>query len=313
MALDEMLEQQERADQASAAQEERGDLVVVEGRLEAIQKDQAMRAILELGIAAGRTQTTRVFSQMADAIAISQLRRIKEMAKAAGIPWAQACNMAGFSSKTADQYLRIANDLGDDFVADVSRLGVSIRTLEAARQLPEPVRRALASGEVVDLEAVTKEALTDAIRTLASEHASEKKALQDELKKAVKAQDKAIDKGADLAGQVENLKNELEALKEGLPADDKKALERLQAAERPIIAHLALVKNTLDIEGRDPGFVARLVSGLQLIEVMARLTVSVVMARAEGLEPNPEALEDEAQGLNEDIAHHDGRAPHPGV
>ena len=301
------------AEQLTQAQAAENALTVVEEEAGALEMNQAMRTMLEIGKAAGRVQSAQIFGHVADSIHVSQLRQLKATHKGAGLSWEQTCKMVGISRRTAERYLSLADELGDEFFGHCAQIGLSVRTMDAARQLPEDVRRALASGEVVDLEAVTKEALTDAIRTLASEHASEKKALQDELKKAVKAQDKAIDKGADLAGKVEDLTSELEALKEGLPADDKKALARLQEAERPIIAHLALVKNTLDIEGRDPGFVARLVSGLRLIEVMARLTVSVVMARAEGLEPNPEALEDEAQGLNEDIAHHDGRAPHPGV
>jgi hypothetical protein len=314
MALeDSTLKMAEESAAVSNALEDQGDLVVVEGRLGAIQKDAAMRAILDLGIAAGRAQTARVFSQMADVIQVSQLRRIKEMAKAAGIPWAQACNLAGFSSKTADQYLRIANDLGDDFMADVSRLGVSIRTLEAARQLPEPVRQALAQGEVVDLEAVSKEALTDVIKQLAADHAKENAAAQEALEKETKRAARADDQYIKAKAEAADLAQELEAQKLGLPAEDAAALELILTEERKIIPWLVRVKNTTYLEGRDPHFVARLVNHLNLIGELALATGHVLSSLAAGDEPNEELINHGARLANRDCATFDQRDPYPGI
>ena len=90
-------------------------------------------------------------------------------------------------------------------------------------------------------------------------------------------------------------------------------MRALHEAERPIVAHMVRIKNTLDLSGRSPAFIARLVSSLELIRALSDFTAQVVLARAEGQEPDEEALGVEARQLNQDIADADGTAPHPGI
>jgi len=184
MELDHTLQAQERAAEASAALEDQGALVVAGGRLEAIQKDQATSTILEVGKLVGRVQSAQVLATVADSIQVSQLRQLKDLHKDAGLTWAETCGIVGIARRTADRMLNLAEELGDDFFGHCGRIGLSVRTMDAARQLPESVRQSLAQGEVVDLEAVTKEALTDAIRQLATEHVLEKSRLEEDLKGA---------------------------------------------------------------------------------------------------------------------------------
>jgi cell pole-organizing protein PopZ len=118
------------------------------------------------------------------------------------------------------------------------------------------------------------------------------------------------------ADQVESLQAELTAQKEGLPAEDKKALEVIRAVELNVCAHLARVKNTLDVSQRDPGFIARLQGSLSLIRELAELTGRVIAARADGQEMEEGTYEQAAEGArrdNEDIAHYDQRPSYPGI
>lgn len=313
MALEDTLGQ--AADVAATVShglEDQGDLVVAESRLEIIQKDEALRTMLEIGKAAGRVQSAQIFGHVADSIHVSQLRQLKAIHKQAGLSWEETCNMIGISRRTAERYLSLADELGDDFFGHCAQIGLSVRTMETARQLPESVRRSLAQGDVVDLETVSKEALTDAIRQLAGEHAKEKAELERDLAAERKLSKKALDKGARAVEERDALAAEMESLREGLVANESRALAALREAERPIVAHMVRLKNTLDLAGRSPAFIARLVSGLEMIRALADLTGKVILARVEGLEPDEEALGVEAHQLNHDIADHDGAAPHPG-
>ncbi|MCA1988729.1 MAG: hypothetical protein LDL07_06225 [Desulfarculus sp.] len=317
MALEDTLGQAaDAAATVSHGLEDQGDLEVAEGRLEIIQKDEALRTMLEIGKAAGRVQSAQIFGHVADSIQVSQLRQLKSMHKQAGLSWEQTCNMIGISRRTAERYLSFANELGDDFFGHCAQIGLSVRTMEAARQLPEPVRQALAQGEVVDLETVSKEALTQVIRDLASEHAREKNELEQTLAAERKTGKKTLDKAAELTDQVKSLAAELEAQKEGLPAEDKKALEQLRQVEFSVVAHLVRIKNTLELGDRDPGFIARLMGSLSLIENLAALTAKVVAARVDGQEMDEEAYATAAAGAqadNLDNAAFDQRAAYPGI
>ncbi len=313
MALNETSPAYEAEAAVSHGQEDQGDLVVVGGRLEAIQKDQALSTILEVGKLVGRVQSAQVLATVADSIQVSQLRQLKDLHKEAGLTWAETCGIIGIARRTADRMLNLADELGDDFFGHCGRIGLSVRTMDAARQLPEDVRQALASGQVVDLEAVTKEALTGVIRQLTTEHAEEKLGLEEELKAGKKALDKAVGKHIEAAERASSLEQEMESLRQGLDADEARVLRALQEAERPIVAHMVRIKNTLDLAGRSPAFVARLVSGLELIRALADQTAQMVLARAEGQEPDEEALGAEARQINQDIANSDGTAQHPGI
>ena len=186
------------AEQLTGAHVGENALAVVEETVAAVEHTEAMRAMLEIGKAAGRVQSAQVFGNVADAITVSQLQQMKATHKDAGLTWEQTCGLIGISRRTADLYLKQAADLGDDFFGNCRRLGVSVRTLESARQLPEPVRQALAQGEVVDLETVSKEALTDVIKQLAGEHAKEKSTAQEALDKESKAREKAEKKAKEI-------------------------------------------------------------------------------------------------------------------
>lgn len=301
------------AEQMSNTHAAENALVVAEDAAGDLQLNQAMQTILELGKSVGRVQSAQVLATVADSIQVSQLRQLKEIHKEAGFTWEQTCKIIGIARRTADLYLKQADELGDDFFGNCRRLGVSFRTMDAARQLPEPVRQALAQGEVVDLEAVSKEALTDAIKQLVTEHAKEKRDLEESLTRERKSVSKAVDKHLRAAEQASLLTQELESLREGLSPDEARVLRSLHEAERPIIAHMARVKNTLDLSHRSPAFIGRLVAGLELIRAMSDFTAQVVLARAEGMEPDEDVQGTEARQLNQDIAAYDGTAPHPGI
>jgi len=304
------------AEQVTDAHATENALTVVGEDVAAVEHTEAMQRILEVGKLVGRVQSAQVLATVADSIQASQLRQLKDLHKDAGLTWEQTCNIIGMSRRTADLYLKQAADLGDDFFGNCRRLGVSVRTMEAARQLPEPVRQALAQGEVVDLETVSKEALTDAIRTLAIEHAKESAAAAESLGKETKAREKAEKKAKEAAEKAEALAAELEAQKEGLPAEDKKALEQLRQVEFSTMAFLVRIKNTLEVAERDPGFMARVMGSLSLIENMAALTSKVISARMNGEEMDEEAYALAAAGAqadNLDNANFDQRAAYPGI
>jgi hypothetical protein len=293
--------------------EDQGDLAVVEGRAGALQQNQAMQTILEIGKTAGRIQAAEIFANVSDAIRVGQLRSLKESYKSAGLTWAEACGIVGISTQRADQVLRLCNSLGEDFIANSERLGLSFRTLEAARQLPEPIRQALTSGDVVDLEAITKDQLTQVIKDLSHEHAKDKRVVEEALAEEAKRASRAETKAKKATAKAEELAEELAAQLEGLPAEDKRALGLVLDAERAVVSHLARIKNTLDLAGRSPAFIGRLQSSLSMIEATARYTNFVVQARAEGQEPNEDTLGHEARLLNADLAEHDERQPYPGI
>lgn len=277
-------------------------------RRQAADDDQArkMMELLEVGKLVGRAQSAHVLSKMADVIHVSQLRALKTTARAAGLTWAQACEIIGYNTKTADQYLRLGDALGDGFVADMSAIGVSIRTLETARKLPEEARRRLLSGEAVDLEQTTKEQLTRCIREMAAEN-------QTALDEANKARKKAEAAQAKALATLGDVSQALELARQGLPADDAEAMERVRRREMEIISHFVVIRNSLDIAQRDPYAIARISASLDLIARMAEATARTLLARAEGLEPNDEMLMAEARRLNAELAEADDRRPYPGV
>lgn len=269
------------------------------------QQAAALVAMQAVSLRAGRIQAAKLINGFAECLTVSQIRELKATYKEAGITWAQACQQAGISHKTADRYLAIADDLGDEFMTNVRHLGVSIRALEQARALPEPVKQKLIAGQMVDPKDASKEQLTQLIRDLSKEHAQAEAEAESAIKKETRAKERAEDKAKALA-------DENEALREGLPAEDRQALVQLQEQERATVAFLVRVKNTLDLGVRDPHFVARLTNSLELIAGLAEVTANVVTARAQGIEPN-EDQGAEVRELNEMLAEADNREPHPGV
>lgn len=213
----------------------------------------------------------------------------------------------------ADKYLRLGTALGDDWVANALAIGVTIRTLETARQLPEPVREKLTSGEVVDLERVSKEELTRVIRELAEEHAKEKARLEEEKASEAKAREKAEAKLEETGEKLAEVEREARTLAEGLPPDDAEALEVLRKGERDAVMWLVRIKNTVNIAGRDPMFQARLLSSLNLVAELAQATADILIAQAEGEDVDEDYLLSSVHALNRDAAKYDGREPYAGV
>ncbi|MCF8066382.1 MAG: hypothetical protein K9K65_06135 [Desulfarculaceae bacterium] len=281
--------------------------------LQAQVKDQgqavAVQKLVDMGVRAGRAQTAQVAGKLLTVIHISQLRELKDIAKEAGVPWAKACVMFGFSSKTADLYLRQGAELGDNFVANMLAIGVPVRALEIARKLPENVRQRLTTGEVIDLETVSKEELTSVIKDLAGEHGKELAAKDQALADERKAKTKAEDKAKGLGERLTNLQTELGNLKAGLPVDDAEAIKIIQDIEKKILPLLAVYRHTTKMAGRSPEAVSRILASLELVKEVAEWTGNHLAAKAEGEEPDDEALGAGADMLAEDIAAHDGKRP----
>ncbi|MFH2125451.1 MAG: hypothetical protein ABIK12_02990, partial [Pseudomonadota bacterium] len=225
------------------------------------------------------------------------------------VAWTKACEMFALSSKTADQYLRLADSLSDEFVGGCRQIGVSIRALETARKLPEKVRQRLTTGEVIDLETVSKEELTSVIKDLAGEHGKELAAKDQALVDERKAKTKAEDKAKGLGERLTTLQTELGNLKAGLPVDDAEAIKIIQDIEKKILPLLAVYRHTTKMAGRSPEAVSRILASLELVKEVAEWTGNHLAAKAEGEEPDDEALGAGADMLADDIAAHDGKRP----
>ena len=208
--------QYEVAGQVTGALEDSGKLEASKMALQAKDDDIAGRQLRELFLRAGRIQASKVIASFAESLTVSELREIKSLSKAAGITWVDTCQAIGISTQTGDKYLRLANDLSDDFFATASGLGVSLRILETARKLPEDAKQKLLSGEVVDLETTTKEQLTRVIREMAAEHQEQ----HDETKKALRSAEKKAQKAE---SEVKGLEESLELAKAGLSPDEAEA------------------------------------------------------------------------------------------
>lgn len=285
-------------------------LTLAKDKLLTHEQTQAVQLIQELSIRAGRVQAAKLMSNFSDAVLVSQLREAKAKAKAAKIPWGQVCDTIGISIRTADQYLKLAADLGDDFYSACRQLGLSVRTLEAARRLPEDIRQKLIAGEIVDPESATAEQLTGVIRDLAKEHAQEKEVSAAELKKEQKAKAKAEKQAEDWEFAADDLGRQLDAIKLGLSINDNKALLQLKEAETNIIMRLTTIRNTTAVSDRDDALVLRILNSLALIQEYAEATLHTIAAKAEGQIPDEEALLGQAQQYNQQAAAADGREPY---
>ena len=286
-------------------------LEVLQSKIQDQEQSEATQNLMDMAVRAGRIQTAKVLGKMADVIHVSQIRELKDLSREAGIPWIKASEMFGFSSKTADQYLRLGSELGDDFVADMSAIGVSVRALEAARKLPEEVREKLTTGEVIDLEEVSKDQLTTVIKDLARDHTQELSAKEEALGKESKAKQKAERKAQELGEHLRALQEELDHLRAGLPADDAEALETIQGIEKKVIPLLMVLRHT-KMQERSPEAKARIITSLELVRAVAEWTSNHLAALAEGDQPDDEVLGMEARRLGDEIAASDGAAP-PGL
>lgn len=287
------------------------DLELSRERLAATQDGVRKQAVMDILTLTGRVQSAEFMGHIANALAINQLRRIKDLCEPAKITWRQACKLIGISTQRADQRLRQADALGEEFIANSERLGVSFRTLEAARLLPEPVREKLVAGEVVDLEKVTKEELTEVITGLARDHQKELAAAHDALTKETKGREKAVAKVTETQDRLEAARQELEALRAGLPADDDEALKIIQDIEHKILPALAVYRYT-KMAGRSDAAVSRILASLSLIGHCAEWTEQTLYFRAKG-QAVEESTEKEiikgAEMLADDIEAHDGKRP----
>lgn len=299
----------EAAAATDAAKREIALAILGEGKADMEQADILQNA-QELSLCAGRIQAAKLITGFAECLTVSQIRKVKSSYKKLGITWAQACQVIGISHKTADRYMAIADKLSDDFWDTVRHLGVSIRTLEAARRLPEDIRQKLIAGEIVDPESATAEQLTGVIRDLAKEHAQEKEVSAAELKKEQKAKAKAEKQAEDWEFAADDLGRQLDAIKLGLSINDNKALLQLKEVETHIIMRLTTIRNTTAVSDRDDAIVLRILNSLALIQEYAQATYHTIAAKAQGQIPDEEALLSKAQQYNQQAADADGREPY---
>ena len=298
--------------EVTAALEETTQAELAQGRLAEIQKDEAMSMMLEMGKMAGRIQSAQIFGHVSDSIQVSQLQKMKEIYKVAGITWEEACNIIGINRRTADRYLKLAAELGADFFGHCDRLGISFRALEAARQLPEPVREKLTQGEVVDLEAVSKSELTRVIKELADERATEKAEAEKEAKKKDKALEKAQAASAELTEKVEALETENQALSSGLDASDAGVWQEIQAIEKEFVMGIIRIRNTRDVPEMSGMLYNRLAASLLFMEALARDTsMHLATKREDGELPGEDWGFEESRQLAQQLAGVDGTEPYP--
>ncbi|MFH2125794.1 MAG: hypothetical protein ABIK12_04715 [Pseudomonadota bacterium] len=193
-------------------------------------------------------------------------------------------------------------------MADMSAIGVSIRALEAARRLPEDVRKRLTCGEVVDLEEVSKEELTEVINALSREHSQALATKDEALTKESKAREKAEAKAKETQQRLEATAQELANLKAGLPEDDEEAMQIIRDIEHKILPHLAVIMLT-KMQGRSPKAVSRITASLKLIEGQAKWAHDRLADMADGVEIDDEALGEDARYWADEIAR--GGEPRP--
>ncbi|MBU4278209.1 MAG: hypothetical protein KKC30_15820 [Proteobacteria bacterium] len=284
-------------------------LEVLQSKIKDQDQAESTEKLMSIAMRAGRIQASKAIATFAECLTVSQLRELKALHGAANLTWAETCKMVGISHKTADRYLAIADDLGDEFMTNVRHLGVSIRTLETARALPADIRKRLTTGEVIDLETVSKEELTSVIKDLAGEHGKELAAKDQALADERKAKTKAEDKASGLGDRLTTIQTELNNLKAGLPVDDAEAIKIIQDIEKKILPLLAVYRHTTKMAGRSPEAVSRILASLELVKEVAEWTGNHLAAKAEGEEPDDEALGAGADMLANDIAAHDGTRP----
>jgi hypothetical protein len=284
-------------------------LEVLQSKIKDQERAEATEKLMSIAMRAGRIQASKAIATFAECLTVSQLRELKGIYGEAGLTWAETCKLIGISHKTADRYLAIADDLGDEFMTNVRHLGVSIRTLESARALPADVRRRLTSGEVVDLEQVSKEELTEVIKDLAREHQKELAAKDEALGKETKGREKAEAKAKETQERLEATVAELAALKAGLPADDEEAMKIVRDIEGKILPALAVYRFTTKMKGRGDAAISRILASLSLIRHCAEWTEDVLYNRAKGLPRQEEDYAEGAERLADDIEAHDGKRP----
>ncbi len=288
--------------------EESADLVIARKAALDANQAEAMHNLKEMALRAGRIQASKLIASFSDCLTVGQLRELKDHAQRAGVTFAEACQLVGISRQTAYRYLKAADDLGDDFVSHVRQMGVTIRALESARQLPADVRKRLTTGEVINLEEVTKEELTEVIKDLVIEHSQAMTIKAEAITEEQKATKKAEDKARRLEERVGALDKEMANLKAGLPADDAEAMQIIRGAESKIVPLLVMYRHT-KMTGRSPEAVGRIVASLELVREMAEWTGNHLAAKATGEEPDDDTLGAGARMVADEIAAHDGQPP----
>ena len=285
---------------------------IAKGQLAELQGNEAMNMMMEIAKKAGRIQAAKLVGTFVDSLTVSQLRGLKDSIKGTGITWSKACEVVGISTKTADQYLRLGTSLGDDWVADMRTIGVSVRTLEAARQLPAPVREKLTQGEVIDLEDVGKEQLTRVIKELADEHAEERAEAEKAAKKKDKDLEKSEAKNNELTEKVEVLETENRALSSGLDAGDASTWEQIQAIEKAFVMGIVRIRNTPGMQEMSAMLYNRIAASLLFMEALARDTsMHLATKREEGELAGEDWGFDESRELAQQLAGVDNTEPYP--
>ncbi|MFH2125738.1 MAG: hypothetical protein ABIK12_04430, partial [Pseudomonadota bacterium] len=177
-----------------------------------------------------------------------------------------------------------------------------------ALRIPEDVRKRLTTGEVVDLNLVTKDELAEVIHDLVIEHSQALATKAEAITEEQKATNKAEDKARRLEERVGALDKEMANLKAGLPADDAEAMQIIRSVESKIVPLLMMYRHT-KMAGRSPEAVGRIVASLELVRELAEWTGKSLAAKAAGEEPDDDALGAGAHMVANDIAAHDGHLP----
>jgi hypothetical protein len=299
------------AQEVTDALETEGQIEASKERLAEVQQNQITQNLLSIGKAIGRVQSAQIFGNVANSIQVTQLRKLKEECKAIDLTWGQACELIGVSRRTADMYLKMAADLGEDFFGNCRQIGLSFRTLDAARQLPAPVRDKLTTGEVVDLEEVSKEQLTRVIKDLAEEHAAEKAELKKSKENADKAFEKVLEQAEANAERANKLQAENKALSKGLEPGESETLELIKEKELELSLWMIRIKATEKISSMSPELYSRLTGSLRYMKLLTEAIESHV--HNEWLPTGQHNEEDVFSSVNEQdqiLAESDGRGPY---
>jgi hypothetical protein len=147
----------------------------------------------------GQIEMSRTFADFANVISVSKLAEIKEnklYQSLEGVDardrkgnlianvstWDGFCRAIGMSSKKADEDIRNLNAFGEEALERMNHLGVGYRNMRKLRQIPDDDRLAIIQGEAIEVG--DKEEIISLIEDMATKHAAERKALQDQLERS---------------------------------------------------------------------------------------------------------------------------------
>lgn len=184
----------------------------------------------------GQARAAQAMTQFSSGIALSALQRVKEQklhrrfkgrlfVDSAGREWHLGtwegfCAYLGTSARKVDEDLENLTTFGEQMLDAMRRVGLGYRELRKLRQLPER-HRAVVEQEVEDgVRQGNKEALTQLIDDLITEHSREREALGEKVK-ALEERMEASDRASqDRQRKIDELNTEL-ARRDGLTGANK--------------------------------------------------------------------------------------------